>query len=731
VSGPDVSAGGGPDPGDGRGERLVSLGVLGVTVLGLLALIFEQVRHPMPFLNDGILHFGMLRAMADAPARGQSILDPWVGTWGLGFPAFHYYQNLPHLTVLALWKLSFGTLSLVQAFKILEWLAPATFPIPVYLAARKLGFRRAAAAAAGVIVVWTRTNYLHGLALESYVWQGLGQFAQAFGGWFFPLALAWTYTALREGRGLAKAAVLLTVTFLSHLGLGYMAFLAAGILALLSPKDAPRRVARVAIIAAVTVAASSYMVVPILRDFAWYNVSDLVPTWKYDSFGAPTVLRWLVTGELFDYGRWPIVTGLVGIGLVWTIVRTGLALAGRLRQSEAERFLLVTFVVFLLLFFGRPTWGRLLDYLPLGSGFHWSRVLFVVQLTGTMLGAIAVVDLLARLARKGRGGAIAVAVACLAVAALPVRERVTYLGGSADLVREAAAQWKAERADLDRALDLAAEDRMGRVYAGQGAPGGARGWGGRFMVGWTPVYDWFPIRNMDALGYLHHMWSLNSDFHNAWNEANPVHYHVFNVRRILAPPEVRTASFAHEMARFGRFRVLEVNGPGFVELVDAPYRVDVPKSNVSRVHRTWLAQLAPQGIHPLVRIVFEGAAAEDGVPLLDGYDVHFPQARIPPGPRGEVLSVERHGDDFAVDVRADRPCHLVLKMTYHSGWRATLDGAAVRPEHLLPSFLGVPLPPGTHRVTLRWDPGPLKGILALSGLAVLAAFCILARRIRL
>jgi hypothetical protein len=34
-------------------------------------------------------------------------------------------------------------------------------------------------------------------------------------------------------------------------------------------------------------------------------------------------------------------------------------------------------------------------------------------------------------------------------------------------------------------------------------------------------------------------------------------------------------------------------------------------------------------------------------------------------------------------------------------------------------------------VTLRWDPGPLKEILALGGWAVLAAFCVAARRIGL
>ena len=169
-----------PPPGRSR-AALAAAVVLGAVIVYHLALLFAQLRWPFPFLNDSVLHFGLIRAIESAPARGQSILDPWVPTWCLGFPAFHYYQNLPHLLVVGLAKLTFGALSLVRTFQIVEWLAVGTFPLPVFLAMRRLGFDRTAAVAAGILSLWIRTDYLHGHDFESYVWQGLGQYTQAGG----------------------------------------------------------------------------------------------------------------------------------------------------------------------------------------------------------------------------------------------------------------------------------------------------------------------------------------------------------------------------------------------------------------------------------------------------------------------------------------------------------------------------------------------------------------------
>ena len=712
--------------------RVAAISAVVATCAGLAALLFVQVRHPFPFLNDSVLHFGLIRALASAHARGQSLLDPWVPTWCSGFPVFHYYQSLPHFLVLGLWKLLGGAVSLVRTFKIVEWLALATFPVPVYVAMRRLGADRMAAAAAAVLSPLVKTNYLHGHDLESYVWQGLGQYTQVIGGWLFPLAVAWMATALRDGRSWATAAILLSITFLAHLALGTMAAMAGGVMLLLAPRALPTRFLRLAVLGVVTGLATAWVLLPIVRDFTWYNLSTLVPSWKYNSFGAHVILPWLVRGEIFDFHRTITVAGRTfgPLPMLTLLVGGGVALAAVRIRRELDRTLLALFVFFLLLFFGRPTWGDLLRFIPLGNGFHYSRAVFAVHVFGVMLAGLFAEWALRKLAAIPRGGPALAVLAAVVVLAPLVVERTAYLQRNAKLVREAAAGYAKDGPDLERALAVAAKDRLGRVYAGSGGPG--QPWGGTFLVGWVPVYAWFPVREMDALGYLYHMWSLNADLQNAFREDDAAEYRALGVRRIIAPVGQLVPPFAHEIDREGRFRVLALDGPGLVELVDAPWRVDVAKANLSRLHKAWLKSPLPgESVHPRVHMNEEGPAP-DG-PGLDGngVDFRFPAFPPPSRPVGEILDVKRTGEDYAVRTRVDRPGYLLLRMSYHPGWHATIDGAEAPTLPLVPSFVGIRLDPGEHEVTLRYRPDPSRAPLLAMGVIVLLAAAAFGRRIHL
>jgi hypothetical protein len=242
------------------------------------------------------------------------------------------------------------------------------------------------------------------------------------------------------------------------------------------------------------------------------------------------------------------------------------------------------------------------------------------------------------------------------------------------------------------------------------------------------VYDWFPLREIDAFGYLHHHYSLNADLFDRFDERNPGHYRVFGIDRIVAPAEPAAAPpFTREIARRGRFRVLEVDGGGFAELVDAPYSVNVEKRFLGRAQAKWLSSALPAaGIHPRVRLAEAEPADPKGIDG-SGAGVRFPEAPAAM-PRGIVRSIERTGEDFLVEVQTVRACVLLLKMTFHPQWKASVDGNAVETMHLFPSYVGVPLEPGAHSVSLRYEPGPLKNVLALVGAVALAAGMAFTRR---
>jgi hypothetical protein len=167
-----------------------------------------------------------------------------------------------------------------------------------------------------------------------------------------------------------------------------------------------------------------------------------------------------------------------------------------------------------------------------------------------------------------------------------------------------------------------------------------------------------------------------------------------------------------------------------VELVDVPYTVTADKRTVARVHRTWLRSDFPsRAIYPAVHLAEEGPAPEGAIDGT-GIDFRLPAATLPPGPAGEVLAVERTGDDFDARVRIDRPAHVVLKMSFHPGWRAAVDGERVETMQVMPSYLAVALPEGVHDVHFEWAPGPIKPILLGLGLLPFAGLVYFERRRR-
>ena len=101
---------------------------------------------------------------------------------------------------------------------------------------------------------------------------------------------------------------------------------------------------------------------------------------KYDSYGHSEVLQGLVTGTLFDFGRLPFLTILAAAGFVLCLIRW-----------KEKRYLIpvAIFVLWLLLFFGRATWGPLIDVLPMSRYLHMNRFIAGVHMGGILLMAVS------------------------------------------------------------------------------------------------------------------------------------------------------------------------------------------------------------------------------------------------------------------------------------------------------------------------------------------------------
>ncbi|HEX6133020.1 MAG TPA: YfhO family protein [Longimicrobiales bacterium] len=78
------------------------------------------------------------------------------------------------------------------------------------------------------------------------------------------------------------------------------------------------------------------------------------------------------------------------------------------------------------------------------------------------------------------------------------------------------------------------------------------------------------------------------------------------------------------------------------------------------------------------------------------------------GAAGAVEWIEREPDRFTLRVSADRPALLMVLDNWYPAWQATVDGRATPVLRANYTFRAVPVPPGDHTVTFRYEPSDLR-----------------------
>ena len=222
----------------------------------------------------------------------------------------------------------------------------------------------------------------YGYEVGSYVWRGYGMWTQLWGMWLLPFALALTWRAIVRNRSLALAAVVAGATIACHLLTGYLVLVAIGVWVLVNPKPFRRRLWRAAAVTAGALATSAWLLVPALVDSRWTRMGLPPGTFWTDSYGAPKVVGWLVSGKVFDLGQLPVITILAGVGILVTLRRW--------RSDPVGRAVLAFFLASLVLYSGRPTFGLLIDRLPGQETLFLHRMIIGVHLGGIWLAGIGV-----------------------------------------------------------------------------------------------------------------------------------------------------------------------------------------------------------------------------------------------------------------------------------------------------------------------------------------------------
>ncbi len=682
--------------------------VLVPTIFNAIAL-WPELSLPIPSLNDDAFHYLLVQRASEALASGENPFDHWSPELDLGFPQMFYYQHLPHLTVVFLHRLLLKQVDLLTLFNLIRYLLLVGFPLTVYWAMRRMEFSVVAAAVAAAGASLLSSNFRYGFEYDSYIWRGWGLTTQLWAAHLSFITLACLDRVLQRGTGYVGAVVACSMLSLSHLMYSYMMAPAGLVLLLvgLNRANAQQRVARLGITAALAAIITSYFWLPFMLFKAYLSASPYEPRWKYDSSGAGTILTWLVNGDLLDYGRLPVLTLLLALGVVCAVFA----------RTRPARLALILLVVWLALFFGRPTWGRVMDLLPMHERLHFHRFI-----GGAHLAAILLIGLggewawrqLAPLQERWRAAAGGLLLMLLLVPA--IRERHTLYAVNREWMERT---WKALHADQDAPaiLSAIAARPPGRTSAGR-----RNNWGKSLRVGDLYFFDLLTFYRIPATS-PYESFSLNSDLIWHLDDQNPAHYNLFNVRYVVAPSGMAMPAFLRRIKETSRYNLYEAETSGYAQFaaVSGMNRVGSQSTLFSR-NRSWMDGADPAAgrfvryDYPAAsRGVAEGAAspAPDGARCVGSGKIR--EERVLPG-----------RIDLGVECPEDST--LVLKVTYHPNWRIAIDGREIRSFMVSPSFIGLDAPAGAHQIRAEYRSPVYKTALLLLGACVLLAMILLRRR---
>ena len=748
-----------------RGNRLTWLA--GLLVGAAVIFNFFTLRPELNIKadpNDNIFQFALTERMSEVfencklkIENCKFLIDHWVPTWASGYPLPFYYQHLPHLLTVIIYNLIIKKVNLYNIFNWIKFGFWVFLPVSWYISCRWLGFGKLTSALAAFFGSQILTDGLYGADISSFAWRGYGLSTQLWAIFFAPLALGAFYRLFRrrqaiKTKDLLVAVLLLAATFASHLAFGYFIVLSLLLLPLTflpweealqlftnftkeklhwlaAVKKVVKKYVFYFFLFTFSFLLLSYWFVPLLLENIYHNVSFWDPPVKWNSYGAKEVISMLLNGQLLDFGRPPILTYLLGVGFFVSLWRF----------RGKYRFFAFLFPFWLALYFGRTTWGPLIDLLPMMKEMHQQRLINGLHLVSFPLigvGAFFVLQKFRQLATAGlkigldylekswpatkkmevkilNGGRIlssGVLIFLLGVAVY--KANANYLYYNRIWLGQANENYQTDEADFQKLVATIKSLPRGRTYAG--TPGN---WGREFKIGATQVYLALSTAGVPLVGFLPESWSLNTDPEPFFNYENPRDYNLWNVRYLVTPKDFPLPKFAKLIGSFGRFNLSQVESEGYFTLGTSNISIKLQKNDILNIIHLWLLSDLP-------------AKKEFPTLVLDAKaprQIFFPPALDYPlsqklDSQSKIIKEEIVGEKYQATVEVSPACQnclLVFKMTYHPNWQVKINGQLAKKFMVFPSFMAVKLSPGRQEISFEYRPDSRKLPLILLGIGFL------------
>ncbi|MDI6591851.1 MAG: hypothetical protein QME61_02880 [Patescibacteria group bacterium] len=698
----------------------IGIGLLLLAIVFNAIFLFSEVKVFTPFLNDEVLHLTIIREASLAIQNGLDPTDFWLTQIALGYPLFHYYQHLPHLILVIFNQLT--GLPLTHLLDLSRYILLVLFPVSIFLAMLRFGFNSLAAGLSALISSLLSTNGLYGLDYGSYLWRGFGLYTQLWAMFFLPLALAETYRFILKKNSLFWPVFLSVIVLLSNLMYGYILVLSSIIFVFLKPKkeEIISRFKRLVIILFFNFLITSYFFIPIFLDKEYLNRSIWEEPVKYDSFGHIRVVGDLLVGNLLDYGRFPSLTIFFFSGIIIILI------LGLFFKEEKYRFLISLTIIWLILYFGRKTFGNLFNILPFSQYLHLHRFI-----GGFHFGAILIIGTglaqLWQLIQKHFSKFTFLALIIFLTFLLPIYiERARYFKKNADWKTENQIIFSQSKSELSEIKETLKSLAPGRVYAGLSATFGNYPY---YRIGFVPFYALFPQWGIDSFGYSYHALPLSDDVRLHFDDTKPIQYNLFNVRYVLLHKTWTAPFYYSKVKEFENYILYETPTTGYFDLVDTPAVFYGNSKDFYYPNSKWLFSSLPElKQHPILEISKEPKKTF-GLPVFSFQEVDekilSDLAQVQPE-AGKILKEKVEINKYWVQFEANRDCYLMLKSNFHPGWKVYLDYEKVSPVMLAPGFIGIKVEPGIHQALFLYKspvwrlPLLVLGIFILGGLSIIS-----------
>lgn len=644
------------------------------------------------------------------------LADHWVPNWNEGYNLPFYYSHIPQIVIVGSWRLVSGAISLFAYYHLIIYLLLCLFPISMFLAMRVAGFSWLISGFSALLASQISTDGFYGLDPPSFLWRGYGLSSQLFAMIFLPLAIAYAWKYFRTNRSLIPAVLFLILTTSGHLGIGIMAFLSLIPLTIAEPvmsfvqkkwtreswQLVKSNILKLTILSVISILLLSYWIVPALLGDKFHNFSFWDPVWKFNSYGAREVITRFGNGELFDFGRLPIYTALV---LVGAFVYPNFA---------------ILFVFWFLLYFGRTTWGNLINIIPSMKEFHLSRFIVGVHLAGLFLAPIGLGWLAAKLRKYWF---------ILLLLLIPVyQQTMRYNDLNNTLILRANQNYDKQSPDMNllvSTLQDLEKTNPGRVFAGRGG-----GWGKEFKLAETDMTMYLGNFALPTTLWLPETWSPNGDTEQYFREDKTQDYDLFNIRYVATPANLAKENiqpFWKLIKTNPSWKLYEVPTSGYFTAGVRPAIVSSDKYNRVNVVRLWIQSDDPKnGLYPELTFDTKQYPVNVGLPnfkMLDEVTFQVPDGSThnifaePPkyiGKRSDITILSQSEDSdmkFLANVTVAGTCTeclVILKQSYHPDWRVTVDGELVTPIITFPFYIGIPVTSGNHTIVASYEPSGLK-----------------------